>query len=58
MVFISLKRHLRRGSEVLIGRLMATFGETEECNKTEEWAQYVERLEMYFEANEKKHTDC
>lgn len=31
---------------------MATFGKIEEYCESDEWVQYVERLEMYFEAND------
>ena len=31
---------------------MATFGKIDAYDETEEWSNYVERLENYFEANE------
>ena len=31
---------------------MATFGEIEEFSDSDDWGQYIERLENYFEANE------
>ena len=31
---------------------MATYGRIEEYDETEEWPQYIERMDHYFEANE------
>jgi DNA gyrase/topoisomerase IV subunit A len=36
---------------------MATFGKIEEYQETEDWRNYVKRLDHYFEANDIKSND-
>ena len=31
---------------------MSTFGKLDECNETEDWRHYIERVNHFFEANE------
>ncbi|CAB3999348.1 Hypothetical predicted protein [Paramuricea clavata] len=36
---------------------MATYGRIEEYDETEEWPQYIERMDHYFEANKMDDDD-